>query len=103
MKRIQESKRRLFFALVCVEDGEICCLTEVQFDALIANRKKSAGADEDQYQVLVTCNKGARLRAYVNAAGKKGRTAGKMETIARKAFPDLIFGEQSESRNSMSG
>lgn len=89
--KIQKGKHRLFLALVCVEDGEICCLSEAEFDTLIANRKKSAGADEDQYQILVTAPKGASLRAYVNAAGKKGKTAGKMLTVARNAFPQTIF------------
>jgi hypothetical protein len=89
--KIQKGKHHLYFALICVEDGEICCITEEEFDTLIANRKKSAKIDEDQYQILVTAKKGASLRAYVNAAGKKGKTAGKMLTIARNAFPQALF------------
>jgi len=92
IRNTQKGKHNVFFALVCVEDGEICCLTGEQFDTLIENRKKSAKADEDQYQVLVTARKGSSLRAYVNASGKKGKTAGKMIIIARNAFPEAIFG-----------
>ncbi|MDX7694981.1 hypothetical protein [Aeromonas dhakensis] len=90
--KVQKGKHSLFFALVCVEDGEICCLTKKEFDTLIENRKQSATVDEDQYQILVTAKKGASLRAYVNAAGKKGKTAGKMLTIPRNSFPNSIFG-----------
>ncbi|MDX7921126.1 hypothetical protein SJS82_04170 [Aeromonas media] len=90
--KVQKGKHSLFFALVCVEDGEICCLTEKEFDTLIENRKQSAAVDEDQYQILVTAKKGASLRAYVNAAGRKGKTAGKMLTIPRNSFPDSLFG-----------
>lgn len=92
IERIQKEKHNIFFALICVEDGEVCCLTEDEFGTLIENRKKSARLDEDQYQILVTAKKGASLRAYVNAAGTKGKTAGKMLTIPRNAFPNSLFG-----------
>lgn len=82
----------LFFGLVCVEGGEICCLTKAQFEELIGYRKSSAGKEESQYVVLVTIKAGSSFRAYVNAAGKKGKYAGKQLTIARKAFPEAIFG-----------
>lgn len=89
--KIQKGKHRLYFVLICVEEGEICCLTEEEFDTLIVNRKKSAKVDEDQYQILVTAKKNASLRAYVNAAGKKGKIAGKMLTVARNSFPQALF------------
>lgn len=56
-------KHNVFLALVCVEDAEICCLTEEQFNELIGYRKASAKVDEDQYQILVTAKKNASLRA----------------------------------------
>jgi hypothetical protein len=89
--KIQNGKHNLFFALICVEDGEICCLKKDQFDTLIKNRRYSAKTNEEQYQIIITVNKGASLRAYVNAAGKKGKIAGKMLTIARNAFPESVF------------
>ncbi|MEI6258390.1 MAG: hypothetical protein WCR46_00585 [Deltaproteobacteria bacterium] len=92
ISKIQKGKHNIFFALVCVEDGEICCLTENDFSTLVRRRKKSAKVDEDQYYFLVTLKKGTSFRVYVNAAGKKGIIAGKMLTIARSAFPNLIFG-----------
>jgi hypothetical protein len=90
--KIAKHNDHAFIALVCVEDSEICCLSIEQFNTLIGNRKKSAGNDEDLYQVLVTAEQGKSLRAYVNAAGKKGKVAGKPITVARNAFPNEIFG-----------
>jgi len=81
----------LFFSLVCVEGGEICCLSRSQFEELLGYRKKSATRDETQYVILVTIKAGSSFRAYVNAAGKKRRIAGNQLTVARKAFPDAIF------------
>ncbi len=91
IRKVQKGKHNVFFALVCVQEGEICCLNEEQFDTLIGNRLKSAKIEEDQYQILVTARKGSSLRVYVNAYGKKGKIAGKRFTIARNAFPDSIF------------
>lgn len=91
IQKIQKGKHRLFLALICVDDREICCLTEEEFNTLIANRKKSAKANEDQYQILVTVKKAASLRAYVNAAGTRGRIAGNSLVIARNAFPQSLF------------
>lgn len=92
---IKKSKRKFkkqFLGLVCVEDGEICCLSRKQFNRLKQNRKISAkNKEEDQYVILVKIKPRASLRAYTNAAGKKGTIAGKMLTISRKAFPEKIF------------
>lgn len=81
-----------YFGLVCVEGSEICCLSKSQFEQLLEYRKASAGKDESQYTILVTIKTGSSFRAYVNAAGKKGKYAVKSLTIARKAFPDVMFG-----------
>lgn len=82
---------KIFFSLVCVEGGEICCLTNEQFQELLNNRRQSAQANETQYVILVTIKSGSSLRAYVNAAGKRGRIAGKRITIPRKEFPNGVF------------
>ncbi|HML81927.1 MAG TPA: hypothetical protein PKE37_09190 [Thiomonas arsenitoxydans] len=92
IEKITKHNDHAFIALVCIEDAEICCLTVDQFNTLIESRKKSAGHDEDLYQILVTAEQGNSLRAYVNAAGKKGRVARKKLIIARKAFPSDLFG-----------
>lgn len=90
--KIAKHNDHAFIALICIEDAEICCLTVDQFNTLIDSRKKSAGRDEDLYQILVTAEQGNSLRAYVNAAGKKGKVAGKKLVVTRKAFPNEIFG-----------
>lgn len=82
----------VFIALVCVEDAEICCLTSDAFQRFIEQRKKSAKREEESYQILVTAEQGNSLRVYVNAYGKKGKTAGKKLIIARNAFPGQLFG-----------
>lgn len=82
----------LFFGLVCVEGSEICCLTKAEFEELLGYRRASADKLESQYAILVTIKAKSSFRVYVNAAGKKGKYAGKQLTVARKAFPDVMFG-----------
>ncbi|MFQ2433461.1 hypothetical protein ACK31N_13295 [Aeromonas caviae] len=82
---------KVYFSLVCVEDGEICCLSIEQFHQLIEYRKNSAKSDESSYAILITMQSGASFRAYVNAAGRRGHFAGKKLTIARKNFPNALF------------
>lgn len=92
IKSMHKHNEKLFFALTCIEDKEICVLSYEQFSQLIENRNKSAKVIEEQYQIIVTAEQGASLRAYVNAAGKKGKYAGKPLVIPRKSFPELLFG-----------
>ena len=82
---------RIIMALVCVEAREICAITEGDLTAMIEERQNSAGGIEDQYTLLVTAEKGKSLRAYMNKAGTKGKSL-KKRVIARKAFPDCVFG-----------
>ncbi|EPM4291325.1 hypothetical protein ACTJ2N_000491 [Vibrio fluvialis] len=91
ISELSEKYAKIYFGLVCVEDGEICCLSKEQFDQLIDYRKTSAKADESSYSILITIQSGASFRACVNAAGKRGHFAGKKLTIARKNFPNALF------------
>ncbi|MFA6072285.1 MAG: hypothetical protein WC810_27295 [Janthinobacterium sp.] len=92
IESIGKHNEHVFLALICIEDSEICCLSLNDFNTLLDARKKSAGKSEDQYQILITASQGNSLRAYMNASGKKGKTASKPLVISRKAFPDQIFG-----------
>jgi hypothetical protein len=92
IKNMHISYAKLFFGLVCVEDREICCLTYDQFATMIQERKSLAKQDEESYQILVTVKQGGSLRAYMNAPGKKGQTAGEALVITRKSFPEALFG-----------
>lgn len=88
---ISEKYGKIYFGLVCVEDGEICCLNKAQFDELINYRRDSAKVEEQSYSILVTLKSGSSFRAYVNAAGRRGHIAGSRITIARNRFPNALF------------
>lgn len=89
---INGAVEKLFVALVCVKDREICCLSYEELIAFIEARAKEKGAPEPQYVVLVTAPKNKSLRAYVSAPGVKKTILGKALVVSRKAFPDVLFG-----------
>ena len=82
---------KIFIALVCVKDKQICCLSYAHFLKLISFRREEKGADEDQYVVLAQLPSGSAFRAYVNAPGTRNKYAGKQLKIARNALPSVLF------------
>lgn len=91
IRHASEVKPKIFIGLVCVEDQEICCLDLDQFNSMIDARTASYGEAEDSYQVLVTVPENKSLRAYTNAAGRRGVIAGREYIISRKRFPECLF------------
>ena len=91
LEQIREHNRRLYIALVCVRDREICGLTYEQFRSLYERRQEDLGHDEEQFVVLVTLPKGKQFRVYVNAAGTRNKYLGEQLLVARSAFPGMLF------------
>lgn len=88
---IAKSTPKIFIALVCVKDREICCLPYSELMELIARREKALGGPEDTHTILVTVPSGKSLRTYVNEPGKKKKILGKEKIVSRNAFPSSIF------------
>ncbi|MCO8161032.1 hypothetical protein NJC38_02560 [Pseudomonas sp. 21LCFQ010] len=91
IRQASQVMHKVFVALVCVEDQEICCLSLDEFNSLIEARRASHGAAEDSYQVLVTVPEGKSLRAYTNASGRRGVVAGREQVVSRSKFPACLF------------
>lgn len=84
--------KKIFIGLVCVSDNEICCIDMEQLSEMLEARKASAGnKDEESYAVLVTVKEGQSLRAFINAAGRRGVAASREIVIARNRFPKCVF------------
>lgn len=81
----------VFVALVCVEDQEICGLTYGQLMQMIDARRETAGAEEENYTILVTANADRRLRTYTAAANRRRVKALAPLVISRSRFPSFLF------------
>jgi len=90
LEALNKKAGRVFIVLVCVRAKEICCITYVEFEALIAKRRVARGATEDSYLVLVTCPQGKSFRVYVNAPGQKKKALGN-RIVPRNRFPNELF------------
>ena len=91
LQKLSRKGDKTFLALVCVEDGHICCLGYDDLQRLINERKAAVDGDEDQYQILVVLEEGKRFQVYINRPNVKGKMLGKMR-VPRNAFPSQLFG-----------
>lgn len=91
LEAIARMSLKLFIALVCVKDRQICGLKHAELRELIERRRRSKKKDEDQYVILATLREGKGFRVNVNAAGKKKTYAGEPLLVTRSAFPGLVF------------
>ena len=89
LARLSKKMKKLFIGLVCVKDGEICCLSYLLLCEMLEERRKRI-VGEEAHTILVTVPKGKKLRVYMNAPGRK-RTMLTEHLVARSAFPDEIF------------
>ena len=87
---LREQCRKVFVVLVCIEDKEICVLSDSELNRLITSRSNAFGRPEDQYQVLVTAPANKQFRVYVNSPRVKGQALGET-MIKRSAFPGALF------------
>jgi hypothetical protein len=90
LERLQKKAEKVFLALVCVKDREICCLPYESLLNLIAMRRNRAGFNEEQYAILATIPKRKAFRVYVNSPGKKNTMLAQI-IIPRKDFPEKLF------------
>lgn len=91
LSRLGSKVSKMFVALVCVHDRQICCLTLEQLKTLITRRREAIGSNEEQYVLLVTLPENKSFRVYVSVPGQRGRILGKAMIIPRNTFPSRIF------------
>ena len=91
IEEAEEHYRNVFVCLVCVEEQEVCGLEAAELHRMISARKSTNPDDEDSYQILITAPAGGRLRAYTNAAGRRGTPALEPLLITRNRFPAFLF------------
>ena len=91
LKTIEERSKRVYLVLICVEDRQICCIPKDVLMDIILHRKRLKPGNEESYNILVTCPKGKKLRAYINAPHKKKVLVGK-HLFSRNSFPSILFG-----------
>ncbi len=90
LEAISSVSLRVFIALVCVKDRQICCLKYQQVLDLVGARRRSKGEDENQYAIMATLPKNKAFRVYANAAGARKKSVGQI-IVARNRFPDELF------------
>lgn len=91
LEEIASTGDRLFLALVCVKDREICCVPYKVLRALVRERKAAAGLAEDQYTLLVTLKPREAFRVCMNQPGERGVYLSRRRKVPRNRFPNQLF------------
>jgi hypothetical protein len=90
LRRMRKRLEKVFLALVCVEDREICCLPCGYFEELVSARKAQQGWEEAEYVIEVRIPQGKRCRVGISPPGTKG-TWLRSFIIPRNSFPCTLF------------
>jgi hypothetical protein len=91
LRRMSKRFSKLFLALVCVADREICCIPYVAFEKLVNARRVAKGEPEAEYIIEVNARPRKRLRVWVNPPNRKGLYLQQI-IIRRNDFPRALFG-----------
>jgi hypothetical protein len=90
LRRMSKRLSRVFLALVCVNDREICCLPYTTFDRFIHARRAAKGELETEYLIDVYAPRGKQLRVWINPPNTKGKYL-KQALVPRSDFPSALF------------
>lgn len=90
LKYMKRRLKRVFLALVCVQDRQICCLPLCRFESLVDLRHRAKGEREDEYTIEVRIPAGCSIRVGINRPHVKGSWL-RSFIIPRNAFPKVIF------------
>ena len=83
---------RVFIALVCVEDREICCISYNELNEWFEKRHTALNnMAEENSTVLVELQAGQSFRVNMNMPGVRGEYLDEAQIVSRSRFPDVIF------------
>lgn len=91
LRRLSQKCDKLFLALICVQDHEICLISYETLLDLIARRRNAKGSSENQYTLLVFLKSGGKFRINMNLPNRRKHYVGNSVLIARKEFPNRLF------------
>lgn len=102
LKQMRKRFPKLFVALVCVEDREICCLPYCDLESFVRERRKAKGHDEPTYVIEVHLEPRQQFRVWISKPGKKGRYL-LQQLVPRSHFPQGLFEPEPAKPNSGRG
>ena len=91
LNTLNGASEKVFIALVCVKDRQICCISYKEFDNWIKKRQQKLGKDEKTSTILVRLPKGKKFRVNMNEPGRKKMYLRGTQLVARNCFPGALF------------
>ena len=91
LETLNDVSDKVFIALVCVNDRQICCISYEEFDNWIIKRQQKLGKDENTSTILVRLPKGKYFRVNMNEPRRKNMYLNGDQLVARNHFPGALF------------
>lgn len=91
IKKLEKKFDKVYAALVCVKDREICCLPTTDLNNMVAARRAAKMEAESQYVIIARLQQGGKFRVYTVPPGVRKKILGSELLIARKDFPNALF------------
>lgn len=88
---LSKKYEKLFIAMVCVHDRQICCLAYSELQDWLEKRRLALGSKEDTSTILVGLRQGGYFRVNMNEPGRRKIYLGQPQLVPRKRFPDALF------------
>ena len=91
IKALNSVSDKVFIALVCVSDRQICCISYEDFENWIKERQQKLRKKENTSTILVRLPKGKYFRVNMNEPGRKNLYLKDDQLVARNHFPNALF------------
>jgi hypothetical protein len=91
LAKIATQSDKLFVALVCIDDRQICCLEYSELQAWFQKRQHALGKNEDRSTILVKLPKGKEFRVNMNQPRRRKVYLADPQLVPRNRFPNALF------------
>jgi hypothetical protein len=91
LAKIANQSDKLFVALVCIDDRQICCLEYSELQAWFQKRQRALGTTEDTSTILVKLPKGKEFRVNMNQPRRRKVYLADPQLVPRNRFPNALF------------
>jgi len=91
LAKLKKLCEKMFVALVCVADRQICCISLDEFNTWIETRRAALDKTENVSTILVNLPKSREFRVNMNKPGRRKVYLSKSQIVPRNRFPNALF------------
>lgn len=91
LAKISTQSDKLFVALVCIDDRQICCLEYSELLTWFQKRHRALRASEETSTILINLPQGREFRVNMNQPKRRKVYLADPQLVPRNRFPNALF------------